>query len=70
MLLLTALDQITDSRRFYAAFSHNRKRSKGRKNKLEGRMRPAGRPLAMSVLAFRVQKCAVRYDHLQTALTE
>jgi len=34
----------------YVAFSQNRKRSKGRKNKSEGRMRPAGRTLAMSGL--------------------
>ena len=34
----------------YVVFSNSRKRSKGRKNKLEGRMRPAGRTLAMSGL--------------------
>jgi len=34
----------------YVAFSHNRKRSKGLKNKLEGRMQPAGCTLAMSAL--------------------
>jgi len=50
MRLLTAFDQILVVEDLYVAFSHNRKRSKGRKNKSEGRMRPAGRTLAMSVI--------------------
>jgi len=36
MLLLTAFDQILVVEDLYVAFSHNRKRSKGRKNKSEG----------------------------------
>ncbi len=41
----------------YVAFSHSRKRSMGRKNKSEGRMRPAGRTLAMSVIYYMASKC-------------
>ncbi len=44
----------------YVAFSLARKRSKGRKDKLEGLMRPAGRILAM---------CAL-YDYRQEFLCE
>ncbi len=47
MLLMTVFDQISGSRR---SILLGRKRSKGRKNKLVGRMWPAGRTLAMSGL--------------------